>query len=565
MKPEELIGKTVEILNMYGAMSNSNSFPFNIGAKLKIKNAEEDNPGLCLWFEGMPTKWHTTYDCIRICEDDYNTIVQEVLKRYPAGTIVNSLYRSRPHLTVNGIIGEFPEQEWAEKKIWMNTDGIYRALVYSDGEWAEIVSSPSVSSEPFSVSSEPLQKTKKENLRGQALLDEANRRYPPGTKYKALTYNGSEGTTKTSVRNARFVVDCDDNYVDVGADYVYINGMWADVVQPVDSNKSVRSGDWVHITKSCGGYAEPGNFCKVSELSVRSERSYCISGQWYRNNGTPLLKLSQNVGLEAFEKVDTPSWYKGETNESKPSSNTNPPKGNIVDEISKRYPIGTQYIPLSMAGEEMDTPFTVLMNNVSVGGGEGFGWAARGSDSGFVYHGGTGKWARIVKEAAAEEKPSALTACSNTCSNQNPTLPTTEQLKTLYPIGTKYYYVAHNNVKGRLQEAIGELRVINIMNNKLYADYRTNMGYVYCGGRYAIILINGEEFDPNDYASADQAIAALTRMKHIASESPLFPDQYLNKESELKIISKDKTLDTSVPEEVKLNGDVQEESQQFYF
>lgn len=476
MKPEELIGKTVEILNMCGAMPNSNSFPFNIGAKLKVKNAEEDNPALCLWFEGTPIKWHTTYDCIRICEDDYDTLVQEALKRYPAGTIVNSLYRSRPHLTVDGIIGDCTEQDWVEKRIWMNTTDVYRALVYSDGEWAEIVS-------PSSVSSEPLQETKKEKLRGQALLDEANRKYPLGTKYKALLYNGSEGTIETSMRHASFVHNnYDDNYVDVGTDYVYINGMWADVVQPadfLDSKKSVRSGDWIRITKSCGGYVEPGNFCKVSGLTVGSER-YDISGQWYRSDGTPLLKLSQSARLEAFEKVDTPSWYKSETNESKPSFNTNPLKENIIAEISRRYPIGTQYIPLSMAGEEMDTPFTVLMDNVSVGGGEGLGWVSQGYNSGFVYHRGTGKWARIVKEATVEEKPSALTTYPNTHSDQNSIPPTTEQ-------------------------------------------------------------------------------------KHITSESPLFPDQCLNKESELKIISKDKTLDTSVPEEVKLNGDVQEESQHFYF
>ena len=45
MKPEELIGRTIEILRMAGGMSNGPTFPFDVGSKLVVRNATKSNYG----------------------------------------------------------------------------------------------------------------------------------------------------------------------------------------------------------------------------------------------------------------------------------------------------------------------------------------------------------------------------------------------------------------------------------------------------------------------------------------------------------------------------------------
>ena len=63
----------------------------------------------------------------------------------------------------------------------------------------------------------------------EALLEEANRRYPIGTRYKELNGEGkATGAERTADEPAMWVIR--GKSIEVGFGYVYVNGRWADVV-----------------------------------------------------------------------------------------------------------------------------------------------------------------------------------------------------------------------------------------------------------------------------------------------------------------------------------------------
>jgi hypothetical protein len=74
-----------------------------------------------------------------------------------------------------------------------------------------------------------LAKSEPESTDIEALLEEANRRYPIGTMYKELNDVGEvTGAERTADEPAMWVIRGES--IEVGYGYVYVNGRWADVV-----------------------------------------------------------------------------------------------------------------------------------------------------------------------------------------------------------------------------------------------------------------------------------------------------------------------------------------------
>lgn len=89
-----------------------------------------------------------------------------------------------------------------------------------------------------------------------ALLEEAAKRYPIGTKYKALgSYGDVYDNICTSVRKPRIIRYGDKISIDVGAGYVYVDGKWAEVVE--EKEKQFKFGKWYEAKNTKGLYIKP--------------------------------------------------------------------------------------------------------------------------------------------------------------------------------------------------------------------------------------------------------------------------------------------------------------------
>jgi hypothetical protein len=143
-----------------------------------------------------------------------DALLEEARSRYPIGTT---------YIPINGNSGKYlssATSTWECK--WVNnSDGVLFGIdcglgyVYVNGKWAEIVGEPKA---------EPIDK--------DAILEEARRRYPIGTMYRALNLYGDYlGEYAEAIRECDWVYSSVDG-IDCGVGYVYANGKWADVIKP---------------------------------------------------------------------------------------------------------------------------------------------------------------------------------------------------------------------------------------------------------------------------------------------------------------------------------------------
>jgi hypothetical protein len=150
------------------------------------------------------------YECFDLVKSepepiDIEALLEEANRRYPIGTLYKELDNTGK---VTGALREASEEaNWVVRGESIEVGYGY---VYANGKWAEVES--------------------KSELTGrEALLKEARRLYPIGTKYRPLNSDGTE-----HMQDAKAEYEC--NWVqtglgiDCGDGYVYANGKWAKIV-----------------------------------------------------------------------------------------------------------------------------------------------------------------------------------------------------------------------------------------------------------------------------------------------------------------------------------------------
>jgi hypothetical protein len=151
-----------------------------------------------------------SYECFDLVKSepestDIEALLEEANRRYPIGTMYKEL-NDKGKATGN-------LREASEGANWVvrgESIDVGLGYVYANGKWAEVES-------------------KSELTDREALLKEARRLYPIGTKYRPLNSDGTE-----HMQDAKAEYEC--NWVrtglgiDCGDGYVYANGKWAKIV-----------------------------------------------------------------------------------------------------------------------------------------------------------------------------------------------------------------------------------------------------------------------------------------------------------------------------------------------
>ena len=268
MTPEQLIGKTIEILHMAGGTPNSPSFPFQVGSKLVVKNCKMSGSDYVLFLEGTTSSWHAALGHnFKICDlpsvpqvksprwgnletteewkapiveidtvplippnpisnpaarqwTDYSfeEIWEEAKRRYPVGTKFTSVIDSRSYVVVSHETPGGTKDHWNKnKQVWFYADPNipdFKANVFKRNIWAEIIEQPKPAEPDY-----------------DAILNKARADYPMRCSYKALIANGDVSDKIWEVtRRPNWVGEREELRIDGGIDYLYVKGKWAERV-----------------------------------------------------------------------------------------------------------------------------------------------------------------------------------------------------------------------------------------------------------------------------------------------------------------------------------------------
>lgn len=234
MEPIDLIGKTVEILDMNGGSANSFAFPFQVGSKLVVKECYLS--GMSEWvltFENGGQAWHAILNgSFKVC--DPPSVPQAKLPRW-GNLETTEDWRA--------LIGEYVEiidpRGAADIRgyTYQVVDAQHGALklrghwVYEGQFWCcykesfRVVSTPSTTVQGSTVA--------------PPTKEEVARRYPPGTKYHPLDSLGkvlnitSEWMHEPVTNSASNISECTWWVNAKLMDFVFANGKWAPVVEQV--------------------------------------------------------------------------------------------------------------------------------------------------------------------------------------------------------------------------------------------------------------------------------------------------------------------------------------------
>jgi hypothetical protein len=148
------------------------------------------------------------YDGVAIKPIDIEALLEEANRRYPIGTMYKEL---NDEGKATGALREADQK--ADWVVHGQSIEVGYGYVYAKGRWAEVVNETKV---------EPTEKPDK-----QQLLEEARRRYPVGCRYRPID---GKGRAYDDTYISSYVCEWRDNGIDCGIGYVYVNGLWADVV-----------------------------------------------------------------------------------------------------------------------------------------------------------------------------------------------------------------------------------------------------------------------------------------------------------------------------------------------
>jgi len=159
---------------------------------------------------GSLSNFGLQYECFDLVQSepestDIEALLEEANRRYPIGTRYKEL---NDEGKATGMLREADQK--ADWVVHGKSIEVGFGYVYVKGKWAEVAS-------------------KSESTDREALLKEARRLYPIGTKYRPLNSDGTE-----QMGDAKAKYEC--NWVqtglgiDCGMGYVYANGKWAKIV-----------------------------------------------------------------------------------------------------------------------------------------------------------------------------------------------------------------------------------------------------------------------------------------------------------------------------------------------
>lgn len=257
------------------------------------------------------------------------SLLQEAKRRYPIGTQVKSLFhKGNPILTIKSDDFSCARQD----AIHVDSTRSLAAVVYENGEWAEIVK-PSESSIDY-----------------DAILEIAKRKYPKGTKYMPLSSEGNLYTSaKISDKEAHWYdrksKGQDKDRIEIGYGFAYIDGKWAEVVEETISSKptvkSIPTKEEVLRRYPKGTWYIPifANGA-VGEIPKQSEGSY--------GEGNDYLWVSTEIGTGYIYDGRNQKWADVVPNPN--SDFREPSKEELIAEAYRRYPIGTKFKSLDDGG-----------------------------------------------------------------------------------------------------------------------------------------------------------------------------------------------------------------------
>jgi hypothetical protein len=383
-------------------------------------------------------------------------LLQEAKRRYPVGTQVKSLFhRGNPILTITG--DDFSSVR--KDAIHVSAGGAL-AVVYENGEWAEIIDKDAIlakarkeypegtryrpissAGNPYditvTVTREPnwhdsggieggpgyiyyqgkwaqIVKTAENSIDYDAILAEAIRRYPVGASYNPLNALGK--TSKRvlpSIREARWFEKKVDNssrnpqdLIDVGGGYVYVDGKWAELAEnnlDYDAILEIAKRKYPKGTKYMPLSSE-GNLYTSAKISFEE-------AHWYN-------KKSQGADGDRIEIGYGFAYINGKWAEVVSTVKSIPTE----EEVLRRYPKGTWYLPIKDSGSIGKIP---KESKGIYEEGENYIWVNSGVDTGYVYDIQNQKWADVVPNPHSDfRKPSEEELIA--------------EAYRRYPIGTKF-------------------------------------------------------------------------------------------------------------------------------
>ena len=494
MTPEQLIGKTIEILHMAGGTPNSPSFPFQVGSKLVVKNCKMSGSDYVLLFEGTESFWYAALGHhFKICDlpsvpqvksprwgnletteewkapiveidtvplippnpisnpaarqwTDYSfeEIWEEAKRRYPVGTKFTSVIDSRSYVVVSHETPGGTKDHWNKnKQVWFYADPNipdFKANVFKRNIWAEIIEQPKPAEPDY-----------------DAILNKARADYPMRCSYKALIANGdvSDKIWEVTCR-PNWVGEREELRIDGGIDYLYVKGKWAervDVPAPTPEESL--------LDKAIRRYPIGTKVKTVNSFGFAGEETVTSTPRIIANDAIDWS--SSNAYLYRCGR-----WAEIVTT----ASPTAPNRDDILTEAIRRYPIGTKVItvrPDRNPHREEVVNGTPRKYNDNL---DKIDW--QGSVA-FLYY--QGHWATIVQEVQTAEKPEVTSAEAILA----------EAIKR-YPIGTKVRCVT-----GEEETVTDTPRLYPRRGDKSSAqiDWEDSKGFLYLpshGNRWAEIL-----------------------------------------------------------------------------
>lgn len=368
---------------------------------------------------------------------DEEDILAKARKEYPIGTRYKPIGSSGNLYATSVTVTREPN--WHDSSSIEGGPG----FIYYQGKWAQVV------------------KTAENSIDYDAILQEALHRYPVGTNYYPLDGKGNKATTsRESVKKAVWFEKKVNNssgtpqdLIEIGPGYAYVDGEWAelakdnidyDAVLEIAKRKYPKGTIYIPLSSEGNIYSGP----KTSNQEAH----------WYnrKSKGEDADRIEIGYG---FAYVDG-KWAEvvGEAIPKKPIP--------TEEEVLRRYPKGTWYLPIHQGGAVGETP---VQSEGNYGGGEDYLWVNKEIGTGYVYDIKNQKWADLIpnpKSDFIEPNEEQLIA----------------EAYRRYPIGTKFKssddkgairevqpYKGHSAVVWALDRH-GKLRADNGMFNDVYDE-----------------------------------------------------------------------------------------------
>lgn len=505
MTPEQLIGKTVEILHMAGGTPNSPSFPFQVGSKLVVKNCKMSGSDYVLLFEGTESFWYAALGHhFKIC--DLPSVPQvksprwgnlETTEEWKAliGEYVEILDSRGGGGDIQGKTFQVVDSDLGTLKL--RGHFAYKGIFWHcDRNCFRVVPTPTASVQD-STTTRPTK-------------EEVARRYSPGTKYTPFGNDGRlrAGIVSEAHHEPKNNDGCSSKWWvnDIPDDYVFTNGNWAPIVEidtvpliPPNPISNPAARQWTDYSfEEIWEEAKRRYPVGTKFTSVIDSRSYVVvshetpggtKDHWNKNKqvwfyadpNIPDFKANvfkRNIWAEIIEQP-------------KPAE---PDYDAILNKARADYPMRCSYKALIANGDVSDKIWEVTRRPNWVGEREELR-----IDGGIDYLYVKGKWAERVDVPAPTPEESLL-----------------DKAIRRYPIGTKVITVSPDRNPHREEVVNGTPRKYNDNLDKI--DWQGSFAFLYYQGHWATIVQEVQTAEKPEVTSAEAILAEAIKRYPIGTK-----------------------------------------------